>query len=264
METVESWDDLSVTEQVLVRRAVDGTSPRGSAAHVTAVLRWAGSSEVPRRRNASPAEELARVPDLVAAAHRLVAGGWLTVRRALSTPFVQEDGPEVTGPELAQVLADPATWLLPRHDQNDLPVLSLRATAEGRRRWEAAAYAPGAPGTVHELELTDDEDSIVVCAMEASGWLTGLWGVLAETPAELVGEELRAFVAADIAPLVRLVRAGMIEVLHVAERGAEGTVVPLEDLLDALCDRELRRDDGDEVEVGFTCVLTKSLANALR
>ncbi|MFD7728933.1 hypothetical protein ACFV6F_00905 [Kitasatospora phosalacinea] len=266
MGTTESWDGLSVTEQVLVRRAVDGTSPRGSARHVTAVLRWAGSPEVPRRRNASPAEELARVPELAAATYRLVAGGWLTVRRAPSTAFVQEqeDGPAVTGPELAQVLADPATWLLPRRDRSDLPVLSLRATAEGRRRWEAAAYAPGAPGTVHERELTADEEAVVVCAMEASGWLTGLWGVLAEPPAELVGEELRAFVAADIASLVRLVRAGTIEVLHVAERGAEGTVVPLEELLDALCERELRCDDGDEVEVGFTCILTRSLANALR
>ncbi|MFC8719572.1 hypothetical protein [Kitasatospora sp. NPDC057198] len=82
-----------------------------------------------------------------------------------------------------------------------------------------------------------------------------------------MGEELRAFVAADTARLVRLVRlvrAGVIKVLHVAEPGAEPAVVPLEDLLDALCDRELRRDGGDEVEVGFTCVLTRSLANALR
>ncbi|GLW73319.1 hypothetical protein Kpho02_56180 [Kitasatospora phosalacinea] len=264
MNTVQSWDDLSVTEQVLVRRAVDGTSPRGSAMHVTAVLRRAGSPGVPRRRNASPAEELARVPELAAAAHRLVAGGWLTLRRALSTAFVQEDGPAVTGPELARVLADPATWLLPRDGRNDLPVLSLRATAEGRRLWEAAAYAPGAPGTVHEWELTADEEAVVVCAMEASGWLTGLWGVLVEPPADLAGEELRAFVAADAAPLLRLVRAGAVEVLHVAERGAEPAVVPPEDLLDALCDRELRRDDGDEVEVGFTCVLTQSPANALR
>ncbi|MFJ1751760.1 hypothetical protein [Kitasatospora sp. NPDC088134] len=263
-DTTESWDGLSVTEQVLVRRAVDGTSPRGSAAHVGAVLRWAGSPEVPRRRNASPAEEMARVPELAAATHRLVAGGWLTLRRALSTAFVQEDGPAVTGPELARLLAEPETWLLPRRDRNDLPVLSLRATGEGRRRWEARAYAPDAAPTIHQLDLTPDEDRIRVCALEASGWLTGPFGVLADLPAALEGQELRAYVAADLAPLLRFVREGMIEVLHVAEPDAEATVVPLADLLDAFADRELRCDDRDDWGIGFTCVLTQSSANALR
>ncbi|KDN88212.1 hypothetical protein [Kitasatospora cheerisanensis] len=261
---MENWDELSVTEQVLVRRAVNGTSPRGSATHVTAVLRWAGSPAVPRRRNASPAEESERVPELAAAVLRLVADGWLTVRRALSTRFVQEDGPAVTGTELERLVADPETWLLPRDERNDLPVLSLRATDEGRHRWKAAAYAPGVPATIHELELTEDEDRIRVCALEASGWLTGNWGVLADPPAESAGEELRAFVAAQIAPLVRFVRAGMIEVLHVPEPDAEGAVIPLKDLLDALCDRELRCDDRDDWGVGFTCILTESLSNALR
>ncbi|WP_157845527.1 hypothetical protein [Kitasatospora phosalacinea] len=46
--------------------------------------------------------------------------------------------------------------------------------------------------------------------------------------------------------------------------GAEPVVVPLEDLLDARCDRELRHDDGAEVEVGFACVLTGPLVNAPR
>ncbi len=67
-----------------------------------------------------------------------------------------------------------------------------------------------------------------------------------------------------INPLVRFVREGMIEVLHVAEPDAEGTVIPSADLLDAFSDRELRCDDRDDRGVGFTCVLTQSLANALR
>ncbi|MET8630972.1 hypothetical protein ABZW30_46080 [Kitasatospora sp. NPDC004669] len=261
---MENWDELTVTEQVLVRRAVAGTSLRGSAQHITAVLRWAGSPEVPRRRNASPAEELERVPELTAAALRLVAHGWLTVQRALSTRFVQEDGPVVTGPELERVVADPATWLMPSGGGADLPPLSLRAAVEGRRRWEARAYAPDARATIHQLDLTEDEDRVRVCAMEASGWLTGPFGILADLPSGLEGEALRAYVAADLAPLLRFVREGMIEVLHVAEPGAEGTVIPLEDLSGAFSDRKLRCDDRDDWGVGFTCILTQSLANALR
>ncbi|MFD7645868.1 hypothetical protein ACFV4P_35105 [Kitasatospora sp. NPDC059795] len=258
---MENWDELTVTEQVLVRRAITGASLCGSARHITAVLRWA---EVPGRRNASPAEELERVPELAAAALRLVADGWLTVHRALSAGFVREDGPAVTGPELEQVVADPATWLTPSGDAAGLPALSLHATAEGRHRREVRAYAPDAPVTIHQLDLTEDEDRIRVCAMEASGWLTGPFGILADLPAALEGEELRAYVAADLAPLVRFVRAGMVEVLHVAEPSAEGVVVPPADLLEAFSDRELSCDDRDDWGVGFTCVLTQSPANALR
>lgn len=259
-----NWDELTVTEQVLVRRAVTGTSLRGSARHITAVLRRAGSPEVPERRNALPVEELERVPELAAATRRLVAEGWLTVRRAPSTGFVQEDGPAVTGLDLEQVVTDPATWLMPSGNGADRPVLSLRATAEGRRRWEARAYAPDAGATIHQLDLTQDEDRIRVCAMEASGWLTGPFGVLADLPPGLEGEESQAYVAAELAPLLRFVREGMIEVLHAVEPDAEGTVIPSVDLLDAFSDRELRCDDRDDWGVGFTCILTQSPANALR
>ncbi|MEV7213407.1 hypothetical protein AB0O31_10005 [Kitasatospora cineracea] len=257
---MRTWDELTVTEQVLVRRAVDGTGPRGSARHVAAVLRWAGSSEVPRRRNASPEEQAARVPELAAAVLRLVAGGWLTLRRESGAGFVRAEGPEVTGAELERLVADPATWVWPGGDR----VLALRVTGEGRRRWEARACAPDAPPTIHQLDLTEDEDRVRVCAMEASGWLTGPFGILADLPAGLEGEELKAYVAAELAPLARFVREGSIEVLHVAEPAAEGTVVPLEDLVDAFGDRELRCDDRDDWGVGFTCVLTQSPANAFR
>ncbi|RKE05052.1 hypothetical protein [Streptomyces sp. TLI_171] len=251
---METWDELTVTEQVLVRRAVADHSLRGSARHVTAVLRWAGS----------PEEQPQRVPELAEAVLRLVAGGWLTVRRALGTRFVQEDSPEVTGTELEQLVADPQTWVWPWDEWSGLPALSLRATDEGRRRWEDRAYGPEAKPAVHQVDLTEHEERVWVCAMEASGWLTGPFGILGDLPSGLEGEELRAYVAAELAPLARLVREGAIEVLHVAEPEAEGTVVPLEDLLDAFGDRELRCDDRDDWGVGFTCVRTQSLANALR
>ncbi|MER7755229.1 hypothetical protein [Kitasatospora sp. NPDC097643] len=261
---MKTWDELTVTEQVLVRRAVNGATPRGSAQHVTAVLRWAGSPEVPRRRTTSPEEQSARGPELAVATLGLVADRWLTLRRAFGTAFVQEDSPEVTGMELELLVSDPGTWVWSCDDRSGAPELSLRATHEGRRRWEARAYAPDAPPTIHQLDLTEDEDRVRVCAMEASGWLTGPFGILADLPSELEGEELRAYVAAELAPVVRFVREGAIEVLHVAEPTAEGTVVPLEDLLDAFGDRELRCDDRDEWGIGFTCVLTQSPANGLR
>ncbi|MFE2412150.1 hypothetical protein ACFXDE_27770 [Kitasatospora sp. NPDC059408] len=261
---MKTWDELTLTEQVLVRRAVRGTNPRGTAQHVAAVLRWAGSPEAPRWRGASLEEQAARVPELASAALRLVAGGWLTLRRALDTMFVQEDSPEVVGTELEQMAADPATWIRTPDGGSKAPDLSLRATEAGHRQWEAAAYAPGAPPTIHQLDLTEDEDRVRVCAMEASGWLTGPFGILDDLPSGLAGEELRAYVAADLAPVVRFVREGWIEVRHVAEPDAEATVIPLEDLLDAFGNRELRCDDRDDWGVGFTCVLTQSPANALR
>ncbi|MFJ9846072.1 hypothetical protein ACIRYZ_37670 [Kitasatospora sp. NPDC101155] len=261
---MKTWDELTLIEQVLVRRAVGGTSPRGTVRHVAAVLRWAGSPEALRWCDASPEEQTARVPELASAALRLVAGGWLTLRRAVGTAFVQEDSPEVVGAELEQVVADPATWVWRPDGGSKVPALSLRATETGDRRWEAAAYAPGAPPTIHQLDLPEDEARFRVCAMELSGWLTGPFGILGDLPPGLAGEELRAYVAADLAPLVRFVREGAIEVLHVAEPDAEATIVPLEDLLDAFGDRELRCDDRDDWGVGFTCVLIQSPANALR
>ncbi|WP_457034192.1 hypothetical protein [Kitasatospora sp. P5_F3] len=198
---MKTWDELTLTEQVLVRRAVSGIIARGTARHVTAVLRWAGSPEVPRRRDASLEEQTARVPELAAATLRLVAGGWLTLRRALGTAFVQEDSPEVVGAELEQVVADPATWIWTPDGESKVPSLSLRATEEGDRHWEAAANAPGAPPTIHQLDLTEAEDRVRVCAMEMSGWLTGPFGILADLPSGPAGEELRAYVAADLAPL---------------------------------------------------------------
>jgi hypothetical protein len=214
-------------------------------------------------RNASVEEQRERVPELAAATRRLAGAGWLTVHRASGAPFVPAAGPAVSGPELERAVADPAAWLAPPEGREH-PHLRLRATAEGRRRWEARAYAPGAPPTIHELDLAEDEHRIRVCAMEASGWLTGPFGVLADLPAGLDGEELRTHVAAELAPLVRFVRAGMIEVLHVAEPDGESAVVPPADLLDAFSDRSLRCDDRDDWGVGFTCVLTQSPANALR
>ncbi|WP_030241950.1 hypothetical protein [Streptomyces sp. NRRL S-350] len=89
-----------------------------------------------------------------------------------------------------------------------------------------------------------------MCAREPSGWLTGPFGILDDLPPGLAGEELRAYVAADLAPLVRFVREGWIEVRHVAEPGAEATVVPLEGLRDAFGDRELRCDDQEDQGIG--------------
>ncbi|MFJ8623595.1 hypothetical protein ACIRD3_12230 [Kitasatospora sp. NPDC093550] len=261
---MKTWNELTLVEQVLVRRAVGGTGPRGTVHHVASVLRWAGSPEAPRWRDDSPENEAARVRELASAVLRLVADGWLTLRRAHGTAFVREDSPQVVGADLEQVVVDPATWVWRADAGSKAPDLSLRATEEGGRRWTAAVNAPGAPLTIHQLDLSEDEDRFRVCAMELSGWLTGPFGILGDLPPGLVGEELREHVAQELAPLVRFVREGWIEVRHFAEPGTELTVVPLEDLLDAFGDRELRCDDRDDWGVGFTCVLIQSPANALR
>ncbi|GAA1249204.1 hypothetical protein GCM10009665_45040 [Kitasatospora nipponensis] len=243
---MKTWDELTLTEQVLVRRAVGGTHPRGTAQHVAAVLHWAGSPEAPRWRDTSPEGQAARVPELASTALGLVAGGWLTLHRALGTAFVREDSPQLVGAQLEQVVADPATWIWTPNNGSEAADLSLRATEAGHRRWHVAAYAPGVPPTIDELDLTQDEERVRVWAMEMSGWLTGPFGILDDLPSELAGEELRAYLAAELAPVLRFVREGRIEVLHVAQPNAGASVVPLEDLLEAFGNRELRCEDLDD------------------
>ncbi|WP_344076424.1 hypothetical protein [Streptomyces crystallinus] len=124
----------------------------------------------------------------------------MTLRRAVGTAFVQEDSPEVVGAELEQVVADPATWPWMPDGGPNVSAFSLRVTEAGGRRWETAAYAPHAPPTTHQLDLSENEARFRVCAMELSGWLPGPFGILSDLPPGLAGEELRAYVAEDLAP----------------------------------------------------------------
>ncbi|MFJ1758191.1 hypothetical protein [Kitasatospora sp. NPDC088134] len=256
------WDGLSLAEQVLVRRAVSGYRPGGVPQHLAAVLRWSGSSEVPALRSVTAAEQGRWVPELGVALLRLVGTGWLTVRR-VGGGFPCEGDPEVAGPELARLAADPATWLWSPTGGADV---TLRATGAGRRRWEARAYPPDGPPSFLELELADEEErQIRVCALEASGWLTGPFGHYPDLPPELAGEELRAHVAAETAVLARFARAGLVEVQHFAAPECEDfTVVPPDGLVEAFGDRALRCDDREEWGVGFTCLLVQDRAYALR
>ncbi|MFJ5228986.1 hypothetical protein ACIQBJ_03705 [Kitasatospora sp. NPDC088391] len=258
----EEWDGLSLAEQVLVRRAVSGYRTAGVPQHLAAVLRWSGSPEVPALRGVTAAEQARWVPELGAALLRLVGAGWLTVRRG-GGGFPSEDDPEVTGPELARLAADPATWLWSRASGS---AAVLRATGAGRERWEARAYPPDGPPSFLELELVDEEErEIRVCALESSGWLTGPFGHYPDLPPELAGAELRAHVAAETAVLERFARAGLIEVQHFAVPDSDGfTVVPPDGLVEAFCDRALRCDDREEWGVGFTCLLVQDRAHALR
>ncbi|MEV0530950.1 hypothetical protein [Kitasatospora sp. NPDC050463] len=258
---MENWDDLTVTEQVLMRRAVAGHRLAGTPQHIAAVLRWSGSPDVPALRGATVQEQRARVPELAAATLRLVGAGWLTVCRGRPMSLADDD-PAVSGRELEQVVADAATWL---HGPVGETVLTVRASGEGRARWEARAYPSGGPDALVREVLTEAEEAVRLCALEASGWLTGPFGIFADLPPELAGDERRAYVEAELAPLIRFVRDGSIEVHHIAQPGsADLTVVPLDRLVEAFCDRESRCDDSDEWGIGFTCVLTRSLATALR
>ncbi|GLW56022.1 hypothetical protein [Kitasatospora phosalacinea] len=253
---MEDWHDLTLTEQVLVRRAVAGHQLGNTPQHVNSVLRWTGSPDVPAHRGATVSEQLARVPELAAATLRLVGAGWLTVHRG----WYRSDGEQqVSGPELERALADPATW------RYGGPVLSVRATAEGNARWEAVAYPTGRRQQPQWAEFDEAEKAVRICATESGGWLTGPYGIFADLPTDLAGEELRAHVAAELAPLLRCVRAGSIEVHHFADPDSEHfAVVPPDELLDAFCDREVRCDDSADRSVGFTCVLIRSPATGLR
>lgn len=250
---MESWDELTTVEKVLVRRAVSNYGLRGAAAHVVAVLRWAGSPQVPALRGPTEDEQRMWVPELGAALLRLVETGWLTVHR--SAGMSKADDPPLPEAESARLAAAPEQWLWGNSDDF---ALSVRATPEGSARWPGRATAPDRGG------WTEDEERVWVCAMEASGWLTGPFGIFEDLPPELTGAERRAFVTEQLAPLIAFVAAGEIEVHHVAKGPGPSTVIPLDGLVEAFCDRELRYDDGEEWGIGFTCCLVQSLADGLR
>ncbi|MET9614660.1 ATP-binding protein [Kitasatospora indigofera] len=93
--------------------------------------------------------------------------------------------------------------------------------------------------------------------MEASGMLTGPFGIWADLPDDLAEADRPAWVDAQLAPLLPLVRDGWIEVRYRPDPDRdEFTVIPFEDLRRAFSDPALRRDDADDWGIGLTCVFT--------
>ncbi|MFF0389750.1 hypothetical protein ACFYS8_13810 [Kitasatospora sp. NPDC004615] len=252
IHAMQPWNTLSPAEQTLMRRGLWQSRLAGTVQQYGIDLRWAGAKGASPLRSYTLDEQRALVPQLAPVALGLVGRGLLTVRIRQGT--VPSD-PVLTGPELRDVLAEPANWLW---SPNAAVTFGLDATESAREWWHASALPAAVGGGLPSWdELTREQQEVLVCAAEASGMLTGPFGIWEDLPTELAGVELSEWVDRQLAPLLPYVREGWIEVRHFpVEAGEAFTVIPLDDLRTAFADRSLRYDDGDDWGVGLGCVFT--------
>ena len=248
-----SWDSLTVSEQALLRRALQRGSLAGGVQQYGTDLRWAGVEGAPLRTYTDD-EQRALVPRLAAVASELVDRGLIVVRAVQGARDDATD-PVLTGAGLWEVLEESDNWL---SGQGPSGSFSLAATDVAIAQWlEAVQPTLDTGGLPGWEDLSVDQRRVLVCAVEGSGWLTGPFGIWEDLPADLDAAGRAEWVDRQLAPLLPFVRAGWIEVRHVpAAGGGAYAAVPLGELRAAFADRELRYDDGDDWGVGFTCVFT--------
>jgi hypothetical protein len=96
-----------------------------------------------------------------------------------------------------------------------------------------------------------------------SGWLTGPFGILRSPEEEWSLEKRLAWVEPQIAPLVRWVEQGWIEVGYFPAPDAGCTVVPAGELVATLADPAVWHED-DDWGAGVTCCFTDAGRGAWR
>ncbi|WP_329498889.1 hypothetical protein [Kitasatospora herbaricolor] len=254
---MRSWDTLTVAEQTLLRAAMSGGSLAGRIQAYGTALRWAGAAEAPPPRSWTEDEQRALVPAFAALTLDLAERGLVTVRR-LRGSFPAEDDPTVVGAELRDLLGRPSTWLWNPRPPDRHRLTATEAVGEDWRRDRyAVPDAAARPAPPAWEELDQDQRDVMICAREASGMLTGPFGIWADLPADLDESDRAGWVDAQFAPLLPLVRDGWIEVRYSpAPDRDEFTVIPFEGLRGAFADPALRRDDADDWGIGLTCVYT--------
>ena len=134
---------------------------------------------------------------------------------------------------------------------------SLAAPPPVREHWFDGAH-PTADTSALPIwdELSVEEREVLVCAAEASGMLTGAFGIWEEPPDDLDSAERLAWVDRQLAPLLPFVRKGWIEVQHCPDESSDAfTVIPLHGLRTALTDAAIRYE-GDEWGIGVGCIFT--------
>jgi hypothetical protein len=252
MRVMHSWDSLTIAEQTLMRRAISGYSLAGMVQNYGVALRWAGAEEAPPPRSYTEDEQRALVPQLAAVALDLAERGLLTVEveesRRATAPV------PVAGPDLLEVLTDPASWLWSTGPGRHVRLTAPQAV---REHWFDSAHPSADISALRAWdELSVEEREVLVCAAEASGMLTGPFGIWEDPPADLDDSERLAWVDRQLAPLLPFVRQGWIEVQHCTDESIGAfTVIPLDGLRTALADAAIRYE-GDEWGVGVGCIFT--------
>ncbi|MFI0938566.1 hypothetical protein [Streptomyces sp. NPDC021020] len=249
---MRSWDSLTIAEQTLMRSALSDYPLTGVVQDYGAALRWAGAEGAPAPRSYTDDEQRAVVPGLAAAALDLAERGLLAVREGERyRPAVPRP---VTGPQLRRVLAEPANWLWSTRPERHL---FLSAPEPAREHWSGDAYPVADPAGLPTWgELSVEEREVLLCAGDAGAMLTGAFGLWEDPPDELDAARRRAWVERQIAPLLRFVRDGWIEVRHHPDGDSDTfSVIGVDSLGTALADPAVRYE-GDRWGIGVGCVFT--------
>ena len=244
------WESLTLIEQTLMRGALSGDRLANQIHHYGEAVRWADlAGSMPRSYTTD--EVLALVPRFSEAALGL-AERELLLLRDVTGPWIQDADPTRSGHVLAAVLTEPGSWIgEPGTDGRYF----LDAPQAVRERWWTDALPVAEIQDLPDFgALSKAEREILVCTLEGSGMLTGMFGIWDAPPGELEEAERAAWIGRQLAPLTEFVRKGWIEVRYLPGDGSY-TVIGLEALSEAFADPVLRLG-GDDMFIGATCVFT--------
>ena len=225
------WQSLTLIEQTLMRGAFSGDRVANQIHHYGEALRWADSADsLPRSYTTD--EILALVPQFSESALGLAERELLLLREAAG-PWIQDADPTPSGHVLAAVLAEPGSWIW---DPETGGRYFLDAPQAVRERWWTNALPAAEVQDLPDFEaLSKAQREILVCAIEGSGMLTGMFGIWDDPPGELEEAERTAWIDRQLAPLTEFVRKGWIEVRHLPGDDSY-TVIALEALREAFAD----------------------------
>lgn len=245
MESLRSWSDLSAVEQSLVRCGLRKMPTAGIIQAYGMALRWENASDAPLTGGYSQAEQHALVREFADAAAGLIIEGVLEIRRA-PAGLPQDTDLPVALHEADSVLDDPATWMrIPDAPKSNCYWIYLPQRAQERWR-HPAFFAMARTDYPTWQELGEPERTILVSAMEASGMLTGPFGIWSQPDPALTVQQRLAEVDELLAPLLPLVRDELTEVQYRTDvRSDAYTVIPLDELRSAFNGTEIWRDHED-------------------
>ena len=252
---MRSWDCLTIAEQTLMRRAISGYQLAGMVQNYGAALRWSGTADAPLLRSFTEDEQRALVPQLAAVALDLAALGLLSIHE-VHGPAPTAIDRLLTGQELREVLAESANWLW---TSSPTRRFKLTAPQSVREHWLDGAHPTADTSALPTwAELTIAQREVLVCAAEASGMLTGAFGIWDDPPADVDAAERLAWVDRQLIPLIPFVRNSWIEVYHCPDADSDAlTVIPLENLRASMADPAIRHEgDSDDMFVGVSCTFT--------
>lgn len=250
---MHSWASFTPAEQTLLRRAMSGSWLAGTVQVYGVDLRWAGADGAPPPRSYTEHEQRTLVPLLAAVTTDLVDRGLLTVRESPGLVSSVSDM-TVEGSRLRAILLKAENWLWSPTTPSRFRLSAPRFV---REQWFDEAYPTAdISGLPHWDELGVDQRMVLVCASEASGMLTGPYGIWDGPPAELDTTQRLDWADRQLAALLPFVRDGLIEVRRHSGAASDAfAVVGMDRLRDTLTEPALWCSDLDW-GVGVGCVFT--------